>query len=229
MSLIFRQLFDKESSTYTYLLASQGEAVFIDTVIENLDRDKALLDQLGLKLKYILDTHIHADHITGAGRLREQTGAKTAISNIAKVDCIDQPLKDGEHLVFGSETLKVIHTPGHTNTCASFLVGDHLFTGDALLIQGCGRTDFQEGSAETLFHSVREKLFKLPDETLVYPGHDYKGRTHSTIGDEKKQNLRLGLDKSLDDFIKTMRELQLDHPKKMDIAVPANLKCGLAK
>lgn len=227
MSLLFRQLFDSESSTYTYLLGHQGEAVLIDPVLEHIDRDQTLIEELDLQLKYILDTHIHADHITGAGRLREKTGAKTAISAKAEVDCIDCPLIDGQVLEFGEKKLKVLHTPGHTETCASFYVDDFLFTGDALLIEGCGRTDFQQGSAETLFHSVREKLFLLPDETLVYPGHDYKGRTHSSIGDEKKQNPRLGLDKTKDDFVKIMSELKLSHPKKMDIALPANMKCGL--
>lgn len=229
--LIFQQLLEQESSTYTYLLADQasGEAVLIDPVKETLARDLQLLKDMNLKLKYVLDTHIHADHITAAGLLREETGAKTAVSAESEVECVDIPLNDGDELTFGSHKIKAIATPGHTNTCMSFLVGDKIFTGDALLIRGTGRTDFQSGSSEKLYQSITEKIFKLPDATYVYPGHDYRGFSWSTVGLEKKHNPRVGGGKTLSEFKKIMSELNLANPKKIHEAVPANLMCGKEK
>lgn len=226
--MIFHQLFEAETSTYTYLLADSEtkEAVLIDTVIEMVDRDLKLLSELGLTLKYVLDTHIHADHITASGELRKRTGAKTAISKEAGIPCIDIELTDGSELKLGKKTIKVLATPGHTNTCISFYIDGMLFTGDSLLIHGCGRTDFQQGSSQKMYESVTKKIFTLPDSTKIYPGHDYKGYTYSTVELEKKFNPRLGNNTSLVDFQKIMSELKLAPPKKIDIAVPANSKCG---
>lgn len=229
--IVFHQLFEPTSSTYTYIVADRQtkEAAIIDPVLETVDRDVKLIDELGLKLIYALDTHIHADHITGAGELRKRLGIKTAVSAEAEVNCVDIPLEDGQELLLGDKTIKVIATPGHTNTCLTYAFEGMIFTGDALLIRSCGRTDFQQGSSEKLYHSVQEKLFKLPEDTLVYPGHDYRGLTSSTVGAEKKHNARLNERMSLDDFKKIMAELKLAHPKKIHEAVPANLACGKPK
>ncbi len=234
--MIFRQLFDTESSTYTYLLADESthEAILIDPVRELVDRDAQLLDELGLTLVYALDTHVHADHITGAGMLRARTGCKTVVSAEAGAPCADLRLDDGATLEVGVIRLKALHTPGHTSGDMTYVVTDaeapdapaRAFTGDALLIRGCGRTDFQQGDAKTLYASVHEKLFTLPEETLVYPAHDYKGRTMSTVAEEKEHNPRLGGGKTIDEFVKIMDELNLSQPKKIDVAVPANLQCG---
>lgn len=226
--LIFRQLFEKESSTYSYLLADENtkEALIIDPVKECIDRDLALIEELNLKLKYILDTHVHADHITSSWTLKEKTGAMIALGERTGVQNADILLKDSEELSLGSFTIKAILTPGHTNGCTSFSIEDMLFTGDALLIRGNGRTDFQEGSPEVLFNSITEKLFSFPGETLIFPGHDYKGLTSSTIDEEKKYNPRIGGGKTLEEFSQIMSKLSLANPKKIDIAVPANLKCG---
>lgn len=226
--ILFQQLFEPESSTYTYLIADPQtkEAALIDPVRETVDRDLKLISEMGLKLVYVLDTHIHADHITGAGEIRKRTGAKTGVSALANVDCVDLPLEDGQELFLGDKKITVIATPGHTNTCLTYAFEGRIFTGDALLIRGCGRTDFQQGSSDRLFESVRGRLFKLPDETVIYPGHDYRGLTSSTIGLEKKFNPRLGEAISKEDFKKTMSELNLAHPKKIHEAVPANLACG---
>ncbi|MFN7823942.1 MAG: MBL fold metallo-hydrolase [Pseudobdellovibrionaceae bacterium] len=228
---IFHQLFEPESSTYTYLIADREtkEAVIIDPVLETVDRDLKLIEELGLRLIYALDTHIHADHITGAGEIRRRLGVQTAVSADAEVSCVDVPLQEGDVLKFGSHEIKVIATPGHTNTCLTYQFKDMIFTGDALLIRGCGRTDFQQGSSEILYKSVREKLFQLPDETVIYPGHDYRGHTSSTIGAEKKHNPRLNEKMSVEDFKKVMSELKLANPKKIHEAVPANLACGKPK
>lgn len=225
---IFYQLFESESSTYTYLLGDRasGEAALIDPVFETVDRDLKLIEELGLTLKYTLDTHVHADHITGASELRKRVGAKTALSQNAGVDCTDIPLQEGQVLKLGELEIKAIATPGHTNTCMSFLVPGMVFTGDALLVRTTGRTDFQEGSAERLYESIWQKLFSLPKETKVYPGHDYKGHTASTIGLEMQFNARIGGGRSKTEFIKIMSELKLANPKKIDVAVPANLACG---
>jgi glyoxylase-like metal-dependent hydrolase (beta-lactamase superfamily II)/rhodanese-related sulfurtransferase len=222
------QLFEAQSSTYTYIIfdPKSKEAAIIDPVLETVERDLALIKEMGLKLKYVLDTHVHADHITGAGELRRLTQAKTAISKQAKVSCCDLPLEDGEELLIGDLKIKAISTPGHTDGCMSFYFEGHVFTGDALLIRGCGRTDFQQGSSETLYHSVTQKLYKLPDDTIVYPGHDYRGFTRSTIGLEKQFNPRLNVNVSKESFIKTMAELKLAYPKKIHEALPANMACG---
>lgn len=224
----FHQLFEPESSTYTYIIADKktGEAAIIDPVLETVDRDVKLIEELGLKPIYVLDTHIHADHITGAGELKKRLNIKTAVSAQAEVACVDIPLHDGQELMLGEKSIRVIATPGHTNTCLSFAFAGMVFTGDALLIRGCGRTDFQQGNAEELYHSVHDKLFKLPDDTIVYPGHDYRGLTSSTIGVEKRHNARLSEKTSLADFKKIMSELNLANPKKIHEAVPANLACG---
>lgn len=230
-NIIFHQLFEPISSTYTYIIADKKtkEAAIIDPVLEMVERDAKLIDELGLKVIYALDTHIHADHITGAGELRKRLGLKSGVSAEAQISCVDIPLEDGQELLLGDKTLKVIATPGHTNTCLTYAFEGLIFTGDALLIRGCGRTDFQQGNSETLFKSVREKLFKLPDETVIYPGHDYRGHTSSTIGTEKKHNERLKESISLEDFKKIMSELKLANPKKIHEAVPANLVCGVVK
>lgn len=230
--MIFRQLFDQETSTYTYILADKEtrEAVIIDPVREQLERDLAILRELDLKLLYALDTHVHADHVTGLGLLREATGCKTVASRHAKVDCHDLPVGEGSRIRFGKHELVVLETPGHTDGCLSYVTGDRsmVFTGDALLIRGTGRTDFQQGNAEKLYRSITEKLFSLPDETLVYPGHDYKGRMVSTIGEEKRFNPRVGQGKSLEEFQTIMANLDLPKPRYIDVALPANLACGLA-
>jgi len=227
--MIFHQLFEQESSTYTYLLADEDtkEAILIDAVLETAERDLKLITELGLKLKYLVDTHIHADHITGAGTLRAKTGAKTAVSSGANVQCVDVTLNDGDELRFGKYTLKALSTPGHTNSCMTFYTEGMLFTGDVLFIRGTGRTDFQQGDSRKMYHSIHDKLFTYPEGTKIYPGHDYKGMSYSTVGDEKKFNPRVGGGKSEDEFVKIMNELNLANPKKIDIAVPANLKCGL--
>ena len=226
--IIFHQLFEHESSTYTYLIADTKtkEAALIDPVLETVERDLKLIEELGLNLVYVLDTHIHADHITGAGEIRKRSKAKTGVSVDAGVDCVDMRLEEGQELLLGDKKIKILATPGHTDTCLSYVFEGRVFTGDALLIRGCGRTDFQQGSSENLYKSVREKLFQLPDETVVYPGHDYRGQTSSTIGTEKKWNARLNEKISLEDFKKIMSELKLAHPKKIHEAVPANLTCG---
>lgn len=230
-NIIFHQLFEAESSTYTYIIADQKskEAAIIDPVLETVDRDLKLVEELGLRLMYVLDTHIHADHITGAGEIRKRTQAKTAVSQEAAVECVDIPLEDGQELFLGDKKIKVIATPGHTNTCMTYAFEGMIFTGDALLIRGCGRTDFQQGSSEKLYDSVHEKLFKLSSDTMIYPGHDYRGQTSSTVGLEKQFNPRLGGTKTKDDFKKIMSELKLANPKKIQEAVPANLACGKSK
>lgn len=226
--MIFRQFFEKESGTYTYLLADAKtrEGLIVDPVREMLERDLQFIQELGIRLLYTVETHVHADHITAADALRKRTGAKVVLGAGTQVSTADILLRDGEALTFGRHTLKALHTPGHTDGCTCYLAGDRLFTGDTLLIRGCGRTDFQSGSSERLFRSVREKLFTLPDETLVFPGHDYAGRTCSSIGEEKKFNPRLKLEIDLERFTEIMKNLNLAKPKMIDVAVPANLKSG---
>lgn len=231
--MIFRQLFDKESSTYTYLIADEkaGDAALVDPVLDQIERDLKLVAELGCRLVAVLDTHIHADHVTGAGKLRERTSAVTHVSAQGGAPCADVALTDGHSISIGSIVVRAIGTPGHTNGCMSFLItaeGEPLrvLTGDALLIRGCGRTDFQEGDATTLWRSVHEKLFSLPDATLVYPAHDYRGFTVSTIGEEKRLNPRLGGAMTLESFVAVMKSLDLPPPTKIHEAVPANRACG---
>lgn len=232
--MIFRQLFDKESSTYTYLLADEttGEAALIDPVVEHLERDLKLIADLNCRLVAVLDTHVHADHVTGAGKLRERTKATTHLSEQGGAPCADVALKDGHLIGVGRIAIRALATPGHTASCMSFLAtcdGEpaRVFTGDALLIRGCGRTDFQEGDATKLWSSVHEKLFSLPDETLVYPAHDYRGHTVSTIGEEKRLNPRLGASMTVESFVDLMKKLDLPPPTKIHEAVPANRACGM--
>jgi len=224
--MIFRQLFDRESSTYSFLIADEDsrEAIIIDSVREQVERDLALLGEMSLKLIYAIDTHIHADHVTALGLLRQATGCKTGYSVHGNVECADLSLKDGDELCFGQHTLKVLETPGHTPGCVSFYVDGLLFSGDALLIRGCGRTDFPGGDAAVLYHSIKDKLLTLPDETLVYPGHDDQGRMVSTIGEERAHNPRLALDEQ--GFITLMGSLDLALPKQLHEALPANMACG---
>jgi len=227
--MIFRQLFDHETWTFTYLLADaqSKEAILIDPVMEQAERDLKLLDELGLKLKYTLDTHVHADHVTAAGVLRDKTSCMTAVSEKNEVGCIDLHLKDGDELQFGAHTINVLETPDHTHGCLSFVCGERVFTGYTLFIRGCGRTDFQKGSAERLYDSISGKLYSLPDSTLVYPGHDYRGMCVSSIGEEKMHNPRVKLGR--EGFVGLMKNLNLPNPKKIHEAVPANLACGNIK
>ncbi|WP_027867728.1 MULTISPECIES: MBL fold metallo-hydrolase [Massilia] len=222
------QLFDAESSTFTYILTTQAgaEAVLIDPVDEHWERDLAHLRRLGLKLAYVLETHAHADHVTSAGKLRELTGAKAAVPSGCGIPPADVQLNDGDVLRFGSEEILVLHTPGHTGGSMSYVWRNNVFTGDTLLINGCGRTDFQSGSADALFDSVTKKLFSLPDDMLMWPGHDYKGQVVSTIGWEKQNNARLA-NRSREEFVQLMGELNLPKPKRIDVAVPANQNLGL--
>lgn len=223
------QLFDPESCTFTYILAARevGEAVIIDPVDRHWERDLQQLERLGLSLVFVLETHAHADHVTSAGKLARLTGARTAVPGGCGIDPADVQLKDGDILRFGKkEQIQVIHTPGHTAGSMCFIWRGNVFTGDTLLIDGCGRTDFQSGSAEALFASITEKLFSLPDGTLVWPGHDYMGRTVSTIRWEREHNRRLA-NRARDDFVALMRELCLPMPKMIDVAVPANRNLGL--
>jgi len=231
--MLFRQLFDPVSSTYTYLLADETthDAVLIDPVIDQVDRDLALLDELGLLLRYTLDTHVHADHVTAAGTLRARRGAQTVLSERAGVGCADVLVKDGDEIRFGRYSLVVRETPGHTSGCVTYVTDDETmaFTGDAVLIRGCGRTDFQQGDPHALYHSVHDKVFSLPDSTLIFPAHDYKGRTATSVGEEKLHNPRLGGDRSEEEFVAIMGGLNLPYPKQIDAALPRNIQCGVDK
>jgi sulfur dioxygenase len=228
--MIFRQLFDHTSSTYSYLLASRrgGEALIIDPVLERVDRYLQLVKELDLKLVKAVDTHIHADHITGLGALRDRTQCITVMGEMAKVDVVSMRVAEGDKLTIEGLALDVLYTPGHTDDSYSFLMGDRVFTGDTLLIRGTGRTDFQNGSAQAQYESLFGKLLKLPEETMVFPAHDYKGDTVSTIGEEKRCNPRLQV-KSVDEYVELMSKLKLSSPKMMDVAVPANMRQGLAQ
>lgn len=223
-------MFEPESSTFTYVLVDREtrETVIIDPVREKFERDIKLLKQLELKPLWILETHIHADHITSAGALRDETGAKIALSKNAKIPEVDRELKEGDRIFFGRNQLEVIETPGHTSTCLSYVMDDRVFCGDALLIRATGRTDFQEGDAGVLYESVTKKLFALPDETIVYPAHNYDGIHSTTIAWEKTYNPRINAKKTKDEFIETMNNLKLPYPKKIDQALPGNRKLGHA-
>src|SRR5690349_9873240 len=225
--MIFRQLFDSVSGTYTYLLASRrgGEALIIDPVLEKTQRYIQLIKELDLRLVKAVDTHLHADHITGLGALRDHTHCITVMGEMSKADVVSMRLSDGDKLTIEGIALDAIYTPGHTDDSYSFAMSDRVFTGDTLLIRGTGRTDFQNGDARAQYDSIFNRLLKLPEETLVYPAHDYKGETVSTIGEEKVFNPRLQV-KSIDEYAELMNNLNLPNPKMMDVAVPANMRVG---
>ncbi|RUM77427.1 MAG: MBL fold metallo-hydrolase [Candidatus Thioglobus sp.] len=228
MSLFFRPLFEKESSTYTYLLADSDtkEAIIIDAVAETQQRDIGLIEELGLDLKYIIETHVHADHITSSCPLKQKfTNAKIVLGESNPVACADVLIKDGDNLQFGQYDITAMSTPGHTDGCMSFIVDDKVFTGDALLIRSCGRCDFQGGSAEKLFDSI-SRLFTLPDETCVYPAHDYGGRAVSSIWEEKAFNEMIGGGVDKAEFVRRVDAMELSLPAKIHVAVPANQVCG---
>jgi glyoxylase-like metal-dependent hydrolase (beta-lactamase superfamily II)/rhodanese-related sulfurtransferase len=228
--LIFRQLFDPQSSTYSYLLADPetAEAVLIDPVFEQVPRDSALLRELGLKLLFTLESHVHADHVTGAWLLKQRLGSRIALSGAGGAEGADRYLADRERVAFGKRYLQVRATPGHTDGCVTYVLDNETmaFTGDCLLIRGCGRTDFQQGDPRAMYRSVHTQIFSLPESCLLYPGHDYRGLSVTSVAEERRFNPRLGGQLSEDDFVGYMRNLGLPHPKQMDIAVPANMKCG---
>ncbi|MSQ00810.1 MAG: MBL fold metallo-hydrolase [Myxococcales bacterium] len=228
--MIFRQLQEPVSSTYCYLLACPHthEGVLIDPVLEDVARYRELLHELGLRLLYTLETHVHADHVTAADALRATLGSRTAVRAGSGADCADLPLNHGDVITVGTIRIEVRATPGHTDSCVSYVVDDRVFTGDALLIGGCGRTDFQQGDPCRLYDSVCSQLFTLPPDTLVFPAHDYRGRTVSTIREEKATNARLGGGKTCEEFKEIMNNLNLAYPKQIDRALPANLRCGKA-
>ena len=230
--MIFRQLFEPVSSTYTYLLACEetGQAALIDPVLETVERDLGLIRDLGLTIACTIETHIHADHVTGAGRLRALSGSKAGFPAASGADFVDFTIAEGSPVPIGGLLLRPLHTPGHTDDHHCYVIESanaaRVFTGDALLIEGCGRTDFQNGDAATLYRSVHDKIFALGDETLVYPGHDYNQRHVSSVAQEKARNPRLGGGKTIDEFVEMMAALNLPRPKKMDVAVPAHRGCG---
>jgi sulfur dioxygenase len=230
--MIFRQLQELDSCTFTYLLScpDTGETVLIDPVLDSVDRDLHLLQEMGLKLSYSLDTHIHADHLTGARRLKELAGSRIVYPEIDDLPCADIGVREGTPFRVGNIEIHPLFTPGHTNHHHAYLIdnGTHklLFSGDALLIDACGRTDFQSGDAGTLYRSIHDKFFSLPDDTLVYPCHDYEGRHISTISQEKARNPRLGNNKPLEEFVAIMDNMDLPYPRKIDFAVPGNERCG---
>ncbi len=226
--MIFRQLFDNVSSTYTYIVASRkgGEALIIDPVLENVDRYIRLMEELDLKLVKVIDTHIHADHISGMAELRDRTNCISIMGDATPSDVVSMQVKDNDEVTIEGVKLKALHTPGHTNDSFSYLMNDRIFSGDTLLIRGTGRTDFQNGDPYDAYNSIFERLLKLPEETLLYPAHDYKGDTVSTIGEEKKFNPRLQVT-SAEEYANIMNNLKLPDPKMMDIAVPGNLQLGI--
>lgn len=226
-----RQLFDYDTWTYTYLIWDEAtkEAALIDTVQEQVERDLKHITELGLKLKYLLETHIHADHITGAGPIRKAAGGEIVVHANAQSECADIAAVEGDVFYLGKEEIRVLHTPGHTNNDITYLIEGAAFTGDTLFVRDCGRTDFQLGSNEQMYASLTEKLFSLPDNTQVFPGHDYQGFATSTIGEEKAFNVRVGQNKPYADFCTIMDNLNLPNPKRLAISVPGNMKCGLLK
>lgn len=226
--MIFHQFFEPESSNYTYLLACEStrEAVLIDPVMSEIEHYEKLLAEHHLTLVYSLDTHVHADHVTAANLLREKFSCKTILHRYSGAACADIFITDRSAIRIGQILIEARYTPGHTNACTSYLVNNLIFTGDALLIDGCGRTDFQDGNAAVLYESIHQQIFTLPDSTIIYPGHDYKGRTSSTVEQERLHNSRLGDQRSKQEFIDIMKNLNLPYPKKIDIALPANKVCG---
>jgi glyoxylase-like metal-dependent hydrolase (beta-lactamase superfamily II)/rhodanese-related sulfurtransferase len=226
--MIFRQLFDQVSGTYTYLLASRrgGEALIIDPVIEKVDRYLQLIKELDLRLVKAVDTHLHADHVTGLGALRDRTQCITVMGEQTRADVVSMRVTEGDKLTVEGVSLDVLYTPGHTDDSYSYLMGDRVFTGDTLLIRGTGRTDFQNGDPRAQYDSIFNKLLKLPEQMLVFPAHDYKGDTVSTIGEEKRFNPRLQV-QSIDAYVDLMNNLKLPNPKLMDVVVPANMRVGL--
>jgi len=228
--LIFRQLFDAQSSAYTYLLgdSASGEAILIDPVFEQVRRDAALIHELNLRLRWTLDTHVHADHVTGAWLMKQRTGSRIALSANGGAAGADRLLKHGDHVAFGKRYVEVRATPGHTSGCVTYVLDDQsmAFSGDCLLIRGSGRTDFQQGDPRLMFRSVREQIFSLAATCLIYPAHDYRGVTATSVEEERRYNPRLGGDIGVHDFAGYMNNLALPHPKQIDVAVPANLKCG---
>ncbi|MGH6888184.1 MAG: MBL fold metallo-hydrolase [Rhizomicrobium sp.] len=230
-SLVFRQLFDPRSSSYTYLLGDPlaREAILIDPVFEQARRDEALVRELGLSLVWTLETHIHADHVTAASLLRDRLGSRIALAQASGAVGADRYLSDGDTVAFGEHRVRVMATPGHTSGCLTFVCDDEAraFTGDCLLVRGTGRTDFQGGSAPQMYHSVRERILSLPNSCLLYPAHDYRGLTCTSVGEERRFNPRLGDTAALEDFCGHMANLKLPHPRQIDVAVPANLRCGL--
>jgi sulfur dioxygenase len=228
-SLMVKQLYDRESCTYSYLLVDPAtqEGALIDPVRELFERDMQIVNELGIELLYTIETHAHADHITSSGKIRQNTGAKIVFGEGSGIPAIDISIKDGETLKLGHYEIRAIATPGHTAACTCFYVDGMVFTGDTLLIRGCGRTDFQDGDPAKLYDSITGNLFTLGDDTIVYPAHDYNGRTSSTIGEEKRWNSRLGNNKDKQSFIDIMNNLNLDMPKKINEAVPANTSVGI--
>lgn len=226
--MLFRQLFEPISSTYTYLLACEdtGQAVLVDPVIVTMERDLAEIHRLGLTLACTLETHIHADHITAALNLKQRTGCQIAVPALERLTCADVAIEEGKPFELGSLRLQPLHTPGHTDGHFAYRLDDRVLTGDALLIDGCGRTDFQNGDAATLYRSVHDKLFALPEDTLVYPAHDYHDRRVSSVGQEKQRNPRLGGQRTQEEFIEIMDQLNLPYPRFIDYAVPGNRQCG---
>jgi sulfur dioxygenase len=224
-----RQLFDTETSTFTYLVWDEKtrDAALIDSVDTQIERDLQLIKELGLHLKYTLETHIHADHITASGKIRQLLGTRAVVHRNSHSDCADMLVADGDTIMLGEQPIVVVETPGHTDTCVSYLVDGVVFSGDALLIRGCGRTDFQSGDPAMLYDSIHARLFSLPDETIVYPGHDYRGFRSSTIAEEKAHNPRLGNNRPKQEFVDLMNSLELEPPKKIAEAVPGNIECGL--
>ena len=224
--MIIKQLFEKATSTYTYLIADEatGKAALIDPVLDTVERDLALVEELGFELNYVLDTHVHADHVTAAGEVRNRTGA-VVLGSALGAKCVDRQVADGDVIELGGLEIRVLETPGHTDDSLSYVVGDNVFTGDTLLVRGTGRTDFQNGDAVELYRSITEKLFALPENTKVWPGHDYKGHTATSIDEERRFNPRVA-GKSKSEFVEIMNDLGLPRPARIDVAVPANRECG---
>lgn len=232
-TMFLKQFFEEKSSTYTYLLASiqSKEAIIIDPVLSEIEHYLDIINKQGFNLLYILETHIHADHVTAASKLREKTKAKSIVHKNAHISCADILITDGCVIRFGEYKIEARYTPGHTDACTSYYIEEEgiIFTGDTLLINGCGRTDFQHGSAVQLYQSIHNKIFTLPENTIVYPAHDYRGEKSSTVKKEKQDNARLGQGKTQEEFVELMQNLNLPYPKQIDIALPLNQTCGQKK